>query len=371
MKTKMVAAMSCHWISSLTLAVVAALALSMLVLIPVPAAAGQCEQLFAKYEGSSWWGGAFGNCRKYGGTVDRTEIFECAWKQVPAPENTACLKEKLRTSASTKRHTDAVVAANSVPCDKLYAKYEGSNWWGGAFGNCRKYGGTVDPKEIFECAWKQVPAPENTACLKEKLRTSPSTKIHTKVVIAANKLPTCSELFTKYEGSSWWWGAFGKCKKPCGGTVDRIEIFELAWKQVPAPENITCLKEKLRTSASTKKGIDAVVAYNSAKKPQPGNPYKISFGPVNKNPSGNTMYYMGNSDLVTPSDCHEAKITKVKNAGLYKLRLSYKASLSADKVDEVWLDKNQTTDAFQGKPARGFWRAEFASETPKIELNWQ
>lgn len=114
MKTKMVIAKSRHWINMPALGVVAVLALVVLVLVPAPAAA-QCDQLFAKYEGSSWWWGAFGNCKKYGGTVDRNAIFECAWKQVPAPENTACLKERLRTSASTKKGIDAVVAYNLQP----------------------------------------------------------------------------------------------------------------------------------------------------------------------------------------------------------------------------------------------------------------
>jgi hypothetical protein len=283
MKTKIVAANSHLGIRSLALWVVG-LAFTTFIFVPVPAAA-QCNQLFAKYEGSSWWWGAFGHCKKYGGTVNRNEVFECAWKQVPTPENTMCLKEKLRTSPSTKKGIDAVVAANSLPCDKLYAKYEGSSWWWGAFGNCKKYGGTVDRNNIFECAWKQVPAPENTTCLKEKLRSSPSTKKGIDAVVAANSLP-CDKLYAKYEGSSWWWGAFGNCKKPGGGgTVDQNEIFECAWKQVPAPENTACLKEKLRLSTSTSKGIEAVASYNKCG----GESSACCSGQCNASPDGNLL----------------------------------------------------------------------------------
>jgi hypothetical protein len=67
--------MSGQQISSPALGTVASLTLA-LALFPVPAAAQSCDQLFAYYEGSAWWWGAFGNCKKPGGTVDRNQIFE-------------------------------------------------------------------------------------------------------------------------------------------------------------------------------------------------------------------------------------------------------------------------------------------------------
>lgn len=185
MSKRIIPAFNRRWMGSIILGT-AALALTTLAFFPVPAVT-LCDQLYAKYEGSTWWWGAFGNCKKYGGTVNRNAIFECAWQQVPAPENITCLKNRLRTSPSTKKGTDAVVIFN-VPlnCNQLYAKYEGSNWWWGAFGNCKKHGGTVDQNAIFECAWQQVPAPDNTVCLKGRLRWSASTKKGIDVVVAFN-----------------------------------------------------------------------------------------------------------------------------------------------------------------------------------------
>jgi hypothetical protein len=235
--------------------------LALSIFAPSTATAQSCAQLFAKYEGSSWWAGAFGNCRTPGGTTDRAQIFECAWNQVPAPENTACLKEQLRGSASTKNSIDAVVAFNGAYCDQLFAKYEGSSWWAGAFGNCRKLGGTTDRAQIFECAWNQVPAAERVDCLRTKLFASTSTKKAIDAVVAFNG-SLCAQLFAKYEGSSWWAGAFGNCRK-YGGTTDRTQIFECAWNQVPAAEKVDCLSAQLLSSASTKKAIDAVIAFNN------------------------------------------------------------------------------------------------------------
>lgn len=202
---KMIAAMSRNWTSSLVIGVVVTLMLASVVFAPAPAFAQVtlCNQLYDKYEGSNWWWGAFGNCKKAHGTVDPIAIFECAWKQVPPPENITCLKDRLRTSSSTKKGTDAVIYANSgVPtCDQLYAKYEGSSWWWGAFGNCKKHGGETDRAKIFECAWKQAPAPENTVCLKEKLRNSPSTKKGIDVVVDYNRQPAPKPASTTIAGT--------------------------------------------------------------------------------------------------------------------------------------------------------------------------
>jgi hypothetical protein len=118
-----------------------------------------CDQLVAKYDGSNWWWGAFGNCKRPGGPTDRNAIFECAWAQVPASDKTACLKAKLLQSDQTRRGIDNVAANNAPPgCGQLVAKYDGSNWWSGAFGNCKRPGGPTDRNAIFECAWAQVPA---------------------------------------------------------------------------------------------------------------------------------------------------------------------------------------------------------------------
>lgn len=184
MKRTMVALMYRTWISSLAPLAVAVLAFAALVLAPAPAVADQCDQLFNKYIGSNWWPGAFSNCRLTG--TNRDAIFECAWKQVPAPENVQCLKDKLKASPITQKYVSDIVAFNSPPCDKLYAKYEGSSWWWGAFGKCKKRGGMTERNAIFECAWSQVPAPENTACLKDKLTSSPSTVKGFKEVAAYN-----------------------------------------------------------------------------------------------------------------------------------------------------------------------------------------
>jgi len=40
----------------------------------VGGAAQSCDQLVAKYDGSTWWWGAFGNCMKPGGPTDRDAV---------------------------------------------------------------------------------------------------------------------------------------------------------------------------------------------------------------------------------------------------------------------------------------------------------
>jgi hypothetical protein len=152
--------------------IAAALALAAAVLGPSSAVAQSCDQLFASYDNSSWWWGAFGNCKTGpGGETDRTAIFNCAFTQVPPSHRTDCLREKLFASAQTSQGIDVVVAANKLPgCDNVFASYDNSSWWWGAFGNCKTgSGGETDRTKIFNCAWAQVPPSDQTDCLREKL----------------------------------------------------------------------------------------------------------------------------------------------------------------------------------------------------------
>src|SRR5215467_10350737 len=120
-----------------------ALALAALAFVPAGAAAQSCDQLFVKYDGSNWWWGAFGNCKRPGGPTDRNAIFECAWNQVPASDRTPCLRARLLQTDQTRRAIDNVAASNGPAnnCDRLVVKYDGSDWWWGAFGNCKRPGG--------------------------------------------------------------------------------------------------------------------------------------------------------------------------------------------------------------------------------------
>jgi hypothetical protein len=225
----------------------------------------QCDPLVVRYDGSNWWWGAFGQCKRPGGPTDRDAIFECAWNRVPAADKTACLKQRLRSTEQTRQAIDDVAAANGPAnsCDRLVVKYErGSNWWWGAFGHCKQHNGTTNRNAIFECAWSQVPASDKTACLKERLRTTELTRQGIDEVAAFNgPANNCDLLTRRYDGSNWWWGAFGNCKRP-GGTTDRTAVFECAWSQVPASDNRSCLKQSLRGTEQTRKGIDNVVAAN-------------------------------------------------------------------------------------------------------------
>ena len=60
-------------------------------------------------------------------------------------------------------------SAAAQSCQQLIAKYDGSNWWWGAFGNCKRPGGPTTPDLAFQCAWIQLPANEQTDCLKAAL----------------------------------------------------------------------------------------------------------------------------------------------------------------------------------------------------------
>src|SRR5258706_338403 len=146
---------------------------------PMPPDPQSCQQLVAKYDGSNWWGGAFGNCKMAGGPTTPDLIFQCAWKQVPANEKTECLKAALLQTGQTRRGNDVVIAANSPRpdiCNQLKIKDDGSNWWWGALGNCKKPNGPTDRNAIFDCAWSQVPPAEQNDCLKTALQGSDQTR---------------------------------------------------------------------------------------------------------------------------------------------------------------------------------------------------
>ncbi len=158
-------------------------------------ASGQSCPLVSKYDGSNWWWGAFGNCKRQGGPTDRAAIFECAWSQVPPNEKAPCLKASLLMTDQTRRGIDAVVAANTPPnaCSQLIPKYDGSNWWWGAFGNCKKQGGPTDRAAIFECAWSQVPPNEKVACLRAHLVQTDQTRRGIDEVFANNRTDTIAK----------------------------------------------------------------------------------------------------------------------------------------------------------------------------------
>jgi alpha-beta hydrolase superfamily lysophospholipase len=227
---------------------------------------GQCEPLVVRYDGSNWWWGAFGGCKRPGGPTGRDAIFECAWNQIPVAERLSCLKERLSQTEQTRQAIDDVAAANGPAnsCDRLMVKYDRSNWWWGAFGHCKQNGGITDRTAIFECAWNQVPNADKTSCLKDRLRQTEFTRQGIDSVAADNGPPAnCDQLMRKYDGSRWWDGAFGNCKK-AGGAADREGIFDCAWVQVPPPDNQACLKERLRQTEQTRKDVDDVAAANGA-----------------------------------------------------------------------------------------------------------
>jgi hypothetical protein len=224
----------------------------------------ECDPLVVKYDATSWWWGAFGNCNRPGGPTDRNAIFQCAWNQIPAGDRLPCLRERLLQTEHTRQAIDNVAAANGRPgsCDQLIVKYENSNWWWGAFGNCKRRGGTTDRDAIFNCAWNQVPGSERTACLRTRLRVTEHTRRAIDAVAAFNgPANNCDLLMVKYDASSWWWGAFGNCKRS-GGPTGRDAILDCAWNQVPAPDNRSCLREGLRATEQTRRGIDQVAAAN-------------------------------------------------------------------------------------------------------------
>src|SRR5436190_1894464 len=93
----------------------AGLLLAAAAFLPARAAADTCDQNFNFINPSSWWGGAFGNCKKQGGPTDATAIFECAWAQVPVNETSQCLHDRLRQTDQTRRAIDEVAANNAPP----------------------------------------------------------------------------------------------------------------------------------------------------------------------------------------------------------------------------------------------------------------
>jgi len=233
--------------------------------LALPAAAQSCPQLVAHYDGSNWWWGAFGNCKRPNGPSDPDSIFQCAWNQVPSTDQQDCLRTALRGSDQTQRAIVEVLANNGGPnnCSYLTLKYDKSNWWWGAFGNCKKPGGPTTPEAIFQCAWDQVPSSERTDCLRAALRGTDQTRRAIDVVIAANTPAPdqCTQLRIKYDGSNWWWGALGNCKKVDGPTT-AAAIFDCAWAQVPPAEQQDCLKMTLQGSTQTRDGTVLVAASN-------------------------------------------------------------------------------------------------------------
>src|SRR5262245_66682776 len=82
-----------------------------------PAAAQSCPQLVARYDGSNWWWGAFGNCKRQGGPTEADSIFQCAWNQVPPGDQLACLRAALRGTDQTRRAIQEVIADNAGATD--------------------------------------------------------------------------------------------------------------------------------------------------------------------------------------------------------------------------------------------------------------
>src|SRR5258708_39039848 len=99
------------WLASLA----ALITVSASSLVLAPAAPQSCPQLVAKYDGSSWWWGAFGNCKRSGGPTTPDLIFQCAWNQVPVGDNSDCLKAALRQTDQTRRAILEVAANNGRP----------------------------------------------------------------------------------------------------------------------------------------------------------------------------------------------------------------------------------------------------------------
>src|SRR5439155_326092 len=132
--------------------------------------------------------GAFGNCKRPNGPADPNAIFECAYAQVPGNQRSQCLHDRLRQTAQTLRGINEV-AVNNAPvndCNRQFALKDGSNWWWGAFGNCRKPNGPTDPNAIFECAFAQVPGNEKSQCLHDRLRQTAQTLRGINEIAASN-----------------------------------------------------------------------------------------------------------------------------------------------------------------------------------------
>jgi pimeloyl-ACP methyl ester carboxylesterase len=179
-------------------------------------ASGSCDQMMVKYDGSHWWWGAFGNCKHPGGLTDRNAIFECAWSQVPNSDKSDCLKERLRSTEFTRQGIDEVAARNGPPnnCDQLMRKYDGSNWWWGTFGNCKRSGGSTDRSQILDCAWGQVPPPDNQTCLEQRLQHTEQTRKAIDDVLASNEVVRSRSSFAH----------FNSCANPASGCPETCDL---------------------------------------------------------------------------------------------------------------------------------------------------
>src|SRR5438477_191786 len=96
----------------------AGLLLAAAAFLPARAAADTCDQNFNFINPSSWWGGAFGNCKRPGGPTDPEQVFECAYDQVDQNRKSQCLHDKLRASPQTGAGIDAAIA-NNAPLSPL------------------------------------------------------------------------------------------------------------------------------------------------------------------------------------------------------------------------------------------------------------
>jgi pimeloyl-ACP methyl ester carboxylesterase len=177
---------------------------------------GSCDQMMVKYDGSHWWWGAFGNCVHGGGITDRNAIFECAWSQVPNSDKSDCLKTRLRATEFTRQGIDDVAARNGPPnnCDQLMRKYDGSNWWRGAFGSCKRAGGSTDRSQILACAWAQVPPPDNQTCLEQRLAPTEQTRKAIDDVLAFNEVV----------GSNSSFAPFNTCANPASDCPESCDL---------------------------------------------------------------------------------------------------------------------------------------------------
>ncbi len=109
------------------------------------------------------------------------------------------------------------------------------------------------------------------------------------------------------------------------------------------------------------------------------NPYNLTLSEYYAPSAPNrTMYYKGTSNIILPAPS-TAKIKSVKNTSSYRIQLSYKDISGGNAVNGVWLNPNESTGAFNGKPARGSWEAlgpesgSFSGQHHfiKIGISWQ
>ena len=141
---------------------------------------------------------------------------------MPNADRTACLRNRLQTTEFTRQGIDDVAAFNGLPnnCDELMVRYDRtSNWWWGAFGNCKHAGGATDRNAILDCAWIQVPAPDNRACLKERLRQTEQTRKGIDSVAAANGVISSNFSVRPQNCADPQSGCPETCDLPTDGTV--------------------------------------------------------------------------------------------------------------------------------------------------------